>query len=109
MLRPPVGHCTKSLPKGILEVNDHRPSLAKHSDPMFPHLWACFWNHGFCGSNTKRMWFLGLCRLLEQSISVPKCGCGCNCMCSCVVVCMLAWWTSLYSDDQFSIYSLSPR
>ena len=31
-------------------------SLCKHGDPVFPHFWAFFWNHHFCGSNPNRGW-----------------------------------------------------
>ena len=29
----------------------HTTGLPKHGDPVFPHSWAFFWNHRFCGAN----------------------------------------------------------
>ena len=54
---------------------------AIEAGPSRPHVPALlrfvllFWNHGFCGSNTQRMWLVALCRLQEESIWVSKCGC----------------------------------
>ena len=55
--------------------------LSKHAIPCFI-FWAFFLDRGVCGSTTKRMWFVDLCRLQGRSIWVSKCGCSCSYMCS---------------------------